>query len=377
MGATKIWVKDQSRCEGAILSGEEVEVIETCYGANDFVIEFFKHSGLWDIAVGLYPDLLKKENGKDWRALNGVMLIKELMKIGRVSGAGKVLSDAHLVVMAGFNLEEVKAKESKGKNIMIEETLGNHLSRISVQTSMKSLYEHVKYIRGRKWIRGKIYAADAHEIIVPYGQEYEGMGAVGEKQGYKIVLLLNIEKDRERIVGFALGPLQASERGLLKNILDRLEEEVAPVKEIIDLLILDRGYWGAEFFKSLKEGYEIDFVTRFRDEWLDVVKDIDGRLKLGEHRWHQRQEARKRLGNIKVKVTGIEDLPLYNEEEELVINVNAVIAHEYDETGNPLKDEKGRERARMIYATSLETEKRPYRIRKHCYSKTNERNNNG
>ena|GEM_PF-5966471 len=36
---------------------------------------------------------------------------------------------------------------------------------------------------------------------------------------------------------------------------------VAPVSEIIDVLVLDRGYWGVSFFKELHEKYRIDTVT--------------------------------------------------------------------------------------------------------------------
>lgn len=70
-----------------------------------------------------------------------------------------------------------------------------------------------------------MYAADAMEIIIPYGEKYENIGHVGDKKGYKLVVLLNINPGCERIVGFSLAPLQRSERAMLREILEHLDKK--------------------------------------------------------------------------------------------------------------------------------------------------------
>lgn len=361
----RLWIRDDAGCREAILKGEEVEVVPSAYGENDFFIEFLMGSGLWHNITGMYPDILKKDNGKPWKALNGVELIRELADVDRIAHCGKVLSDLRLMMIAGFNVEEVMRARESGKFIIHPETLGNHLNRISPRSSQKTMLEHVRLLRKKRWIRGGVYVADAHEIIVPYGREFEKLGRVGKKYGYKLVILLNIEADRERIVGFSLAPLQRSERAMLKEILERLDKEVYPLQKMIKVLILDRGYWGANFLLGLNKRYGFHIVTRARDANLDIVKDIEGLLKSDSLEWKEYKEERSRLGKIRVKCVGIENLPLYNERGKKLGEVSATVADEYDQEGKRLLDEKGRIRPRMYYITTMPTERNPYRTRRY------------
>ena len=384
MDELKICWKDNQHCEKVILDGEEVEVKESRYGGNDFVIEFLVRSGLMEKMDNMYPTLLKKHNGKPWQALNRVEIIRELMKVGCIAGVGKVIHDSSLIAMCGFNLEEIEKNERKEKGVMIPETLSNHLNRIPEKSCMSTFYDYVKYIRQRKWIRGKVYVADAHEIIIKYGRKFEDLGKTGNKYGYKLVILMNIEEGRERIIGFALAPLQTGERELLLDIFSHLEKAVAPIKEIIDVLILDRGYWGAHFLWLLKKKYKIDFVTRVRDRSLDISKDVEGLIKLKQTKWQRTIEVKKRQGKkfeIQVEYTGVGDLLLEDKEKRTKLKVNAVVANEYDMEGNLLLDrdkneegndekekdeemeEKEEQQGPIIYVTSLPVD-HPYRIRR-------------
>ncbi|MDI6894529.1 MAG: hypothetical protein QME70_07970 [Bacillota bacterium] len=84
---------------------------------------------------------------------------------------------------------------------------------------------------------GKVYAADGFVIEV-YGKTYERAGRVWDPdggrwvRGYKVVILLNLEEGRERIVGVAMGPVGTDERVLLCEILDALSERVCSVREM-------------------------------------------------------------------------------------------------------------------------------------------------
>jgi len=47
------------------------------------------------------------------------------------------------------------------------------------------------------------------------------------------------------------------------------------VREIIESLTLDRGYWGAHFLWELKHKWGTDFITLVRDDDLDFVKHVE------------------------------------------------------------------------------------------------------
>lgn len=363
-----VWFHNNSICEEVILTRGKYEWVLTGYGENDFWLEFLVGSGLWETMVNMKPTELKKQNGKPSNALNGIEVIRELADINAISHCGKILSDVRLMSIAGFNIEEVERKSKKGKLVIDPETLSNHLSRISPQSVQRSFIEHVRLLRQRRWIRGKVYAADAMEIIIPYGRKYENIGKVGEKWGYKLVILLNITSGRERIVGFSLAPLQTSEKTMLREMLEYLNKEIAPLKEWMDILVMDRGYWGAEYLIGLKKDFGIDYVTRARDEGLEVVEYIECSLKEKDIKWVWSMEEHSQFGKIKVRSGAIEDIPVYDKRGKEIGLTNAVVSEEKDLKGESLKDADGNIR-RFCYITSLPTKKSPVKIRKYYRSR--------
>jgi hypothetical protein len=109
----KVWFHNNPACEKAIVEREEYDAVLTGYGENDFWIEFLVGSVLWETMVGVEPTELRKRNGKPPRALNGIEVIRELAEIKAISHCGKVLSDARLMLIAGFNVEDVKLAQQK------------------------------------------------------------------------------------------------------------------------------------------------------------------------------------------------------------------------------------------------------------------------
>jgi len=366
-----LWLHRQQRCLEAIRAGEDVEVVPTSYGGNDFILEFLMGSGLWSILTDMEPDELKKENGAPWRALNGVEVIRELARVDRIAHVGKILADTRLMLLAGFNAEQVSQASRRGRFVIDPETLANHLDRISPRSAQRAFLEHLRLMRRRRWIRGQVYAADAHEIIVPYGRAAARLGRVGEKYGYKLVVLLNVTPERERVVGFVLAPLPCSERTLLRILLRGLERGIGPVRTWMKVLVLDRGYWGARLLLGIKKKYGVDVVTRMQHEELDVVKDIEGLLALAPPgSWVRSREQRSRLGEIEVRCTGLEDLVLRDGDGKEVGTIQAVVADEFDLQGRPLRDPvSGEERGRWYYATTLPVKRNPMRVRVYYLSR--------
>jgi len=60
--AIKVWIRNEKKIEEAIINGEEVRVVESDFGANEFVIDFLKEAGFWDIITGMLPKM-GKDNG--------------------------------------------------------------------------------------------------------------------------------------------------------------------------------------------------------------------------------------------------------------------------------------------------------------------------
>ena len=290
---------------------------------------------------------MRKENGKPWRALNGVEVLRELARIDRIGHCGKLLRDTRLMLVAGFNAEALARARQRRGPAATPETLANHLNRIRPRAAAQGFGEHLALRRRQRWVRGTTCAADAHEIIVPYGRQGERLGKVGEKYGYKLVLLFNITPGRERVVGYVLAPLHHGERTLLRVILRALQRRFGPVGEWLRTLVLDRGYWGAEYLLDLHRRYRIDLVTRAQHEELGVVQDLEGLLAAGPVDWQSQRERHSRLGLIEARCAGFEGLDLRNEDGRVVGQINAVVADEFDAAGAPLLGEDGQPRPRF------------------------------
>ena len=350
MKTWQLWRENKAEISARLERGEDLDGYNSAFGENDLIIGFLMVEGFWNVLVETKADLLKKENGYEPRILNGLWVLCELAGVGRIAQSGKVLGDGALLRMVGFQAEEIEEARSEGRLRVDTETLSNHLGRISEASVEESWNEHVKLLISKRYNRGRIYAVDGSYITIPYGQaeNYEGAGKVGEARGYKLVVLLNIEPGRERVIGWALGGLECSEKTLLKKILQRLRKLLGPPRDWIDLLVFDRGYWGAQFLTELKEVEGIDYVTRAGNDNLDFVKDVEGLSRLADTRWHEVEETHSRLGEIRARMAGFEDVPLIDAKGKHWGDCQAVIAEEYDQQGRRIP-----ERPRFCYATSL------------------------
>jgi len=143
-----------------------------------------------------------------------------------------------------------------------------------------------------------------------------------------------------------------------------LDRRFGPLHDWMDTLVLDRGYWGAEFLLGLKRRYGTDVVTRAQHDELAVVKDIEGLLRAEPVPWRWHRERHSRLGKMEVRCAGFEGLDLRDEHGRIVGRVNAVAAEEY-EPGRTrrMRDARGEERPRFDYVTTLPAARAPHRIR--------------
>ena len=169
---------------------------------------------------------------------------------------------------------------------------------------------------------------------------------------------------RLRFIGCALGPINSDERALLTHIFQDIEKYLGKgkLKEIIDSLTLDRGYWGGHFLWKLNKRWGVNFATLVRDDDLDFVKHVEYYLRGVEptfkERWIKVTKRGKKIRK-RIRICGINGLYLrrYSKQgkEKDLGKVNAVVVYD--------KDRKGRER-RRIYVTTLDARKDPFKIYK-------------
>ena len=271
MADQQVLRRDMPGVAEAMKHGEEVVFIESKFGCNDHLLNWLNEKGFWPIWQSTQPDL-KRDGGVPPECLNGLFAAMTLSGLEAIQYANPMLTDGRLMAEVGFNLMEVQDKLKNGEGAIHRDTLRNHLKRILIAESKRAFYEHVALMRNRKWLRGGVYAADGMKIVVTSGNSYEGCGRVWDPDtrryvyGYKVVYIFNLSPNRPRIVALAVGPINMDERELLLEALRDLRAHVCPPKDMIDVLVLDRGYWGARYFSELIGEFGLDIVTLCRSD---------------------------------------------------------------------------------------------------------------
>jgi Transposase DDE domain len=368
--AFRIWEKDRSRVEQDIVEGRPFQVWDTERGRFDAMFDFLLRSGLWDAATGMRPSGLKKDNGIGYPLLNGVECLREMAGIDTPANCGPLLKDPYLLERIGFTAERIHNCLAKDRGVVDTETLLNHLSRFTEKDLEGGFLEHLQVIRHKRWLRGGVYAVDGHDIVIPYGKGYEGARRISDgAYGYKLLVLLNLQDDCELIVGYLLGGLQENEITMLRRLLARLDHTIGPLREWLKILLMDRGYWGTDLFCELKQDYGIDFVSRVRDEKLDIHDDLQRQVEEAGRSWAEIEEQRQFSGRQekqKVRLTALRPITLISDESEAhrQVAVHVVVAVQSHMDGSPIRDKKGKDISRTDYVTSLSPGRHGVKVRR-------------
>ena len=281
----KVWSLDKKKTMEAYEALKPFFLSEGGVGKSDYMIAFLKTAGLWDTLINAQPTLLKKENGKDIRQLNEIVLVKELLGIKHIANTGMMLRDGDLMAMLGFNIEKMTKSDNSLVGIAHKNTLRNHLNRIPTDESYKKWYDQVQFLRKKKWLRGGVYALDGYEIEVSIDDsEYEGAGKVWcpnenrWKYGYKLLLLVNVAEGRERIVGAYLDKIETHETKMFYAMMAHIEQYLCPLEDLMDTLLFDRAYWDEKLLRYLKEEKGIDWVTLGKSNTNLVKEEMKERI---------------------------------------------------------------------------------------------------
>jgi hypothetical protein len=355
----RVWEKDRARVEQDIVAGRPFDAFISERGRFDAMFDFMLRSGLWTPATAMRPSGLKKDNGIPYRLLNGVECLREMAGIDTPANCGPLLKDAYLLERIGFTAEKIEKHLARDRTVIDPESLSNHLARFTEPDLEAGFLQHLEVIRHKRWLRGGVYAVDGHDILIPYGQGYEGARRISQgSYGYKLLVLLNIQDGCEVIVGYILGGLQESEITMLRRMLARLDKTMGPLREWLKILLMDRGYWGTDWFCELKQDYGIDFVSRVRDEKLDLNRNIQRQVEELDRSWASFEEERQFSGRQErqtVRVTALRPITLISDETPAhrQIAVNVVVAIQSHADGTAILDQNGKDISRTDYVTSL------------------------
>src|ERR1700674_1262338 len=355
----RIWEKDRARVEQDIVEGRPFDAFVSELGRFDAMFDFMLRNGLWQAATEMRPSQLKKANGIPYRLLNGVECLREMAGIDTPTNCGPLLKDAYLLERIGFTAEKVKKRLAKDRTVIDPESLSNHLARFSELDLEAGFLQHLEVIRGKRWLRGGVYAVDGHDILIPYGKGYEGARRISQgSYGYKLLVLLNIQDSCELIVANIWAGLEESEITMLRRLLARLDKTMGPLRQWLKILLMDRGYWGTDLFCELKQDYGIDFVSRVRDEGLDLHGPIQRQLEEPDRSWSSFQEQRQFSGRQEtqnVRVTALRPITLISDDPPAhrQIAVNVVVAIQSHPDGTAILDKNGKDISRTDYVTSL------------------------
>jgi len=353
----RLWQKNRERAVEEILVGAPFRILESECGQYDGLLDFMLQHGLWAAATEMRPSELKKDNGIPFNVLNGLECLREMAGLETPAHCGPLLKDAYWMERIGFTAERVEAGPVEDENIIDPESLNNHLARFTPADLEAGFLRHVAVIRQKRWLRGGVYAVDGHDILIPYGKDYEGAASTQEgSYGYKLLVLLNVQPECELVVGYVLGSLRESEITLLRRLLARLDQAMGPLKEWLKILLMDRGYWGTDLFCELKQDYGMDFVSRVRDEKMEINTVIQRAIAEPNRGWNHQWEERELAGRKQRQQVLTSVLPsqlLVSDQSERVIEVNLVVAEQRHEEGSPILDKKGKDISWTTYVTTL------------------------
>ena len=186
------------------------------------------------------------------------------------------------------------------------------------------------------------------------------------------MILMNVEEDRERLVGFAIGPIQMDERKLLIKIFEDLEKHVDKMKNIMDVIVLDRGYWGYDFLqKTIVEKYKTNYVVIAKESFNFVKEDMRHLIDTNQLKFEDRQlfnRSKKELEPIKIASVSDVMHGYVNKAQPYQGFVNVVIVKKKKQNKKDSKDKKDKNnkkrRDEIFYVTNMDVKKKALRIPK-------------
>jgi hypothetical protein len=127
---------------------------------------------------------------------------------------------------------------------------------------------------------------------------------------------------------------------------------VAPVSKIIDVLVLDRGYWGVSFFRESHEKYRIDTVTLGKSN-LNACEDVRSLVALEGKASVKRENNKGEVTSYLREIIPVEDVEVVSDNGD-TSKMNTVFTQKIKESTGKISE--------AVYFTTLPVSRVPERI---------------
>jgi len=255
------------------------------------------------IEMGVFQALEAIKISRERKGIPDELLLRTLAvlpfveAIGLSAAAGRLFQDAAILIRLGYSIEhleegfnqrhhsshEAKGEESKPCHI---DVLRQELARIDLASLDAFRKKCIRQLFERKLVRGKLYAIDG----------------TGLKEGYRVVGLLNVHKDRALWLSWRVIEGRASEKGKEASVVRSMVEEVreAGGEDAIAWLLMDALYADGPLLAWLEYGLGIHALVRLPQDRL-LYEDLRGLVEGGLVSWETHTDRRYVAGHKQVR----------------------------------------------------------------------------
>ena len=185
--------------------------------------------------------------------------------------AGSLFADAAILLQLGFTPVQIR----EGFNGRYRNSHGAK-STESLPYHPESLREEMKRIKPESWKAfRRRHIRDLFQLRLVRGTVY-AIDGTGLGKRWRLVVLLNVNRERILIVNWRLLPGDASEKGKLEaSIVLDMVKEVLEIggPQAISWLLMDALYADGPLLGTLKYGYHIDSLVRVPED-RDIYTDM-------------------------------------------------------------------------------------------------------
>lgn len=253
------------------------------------------------IELGVFKALETIRVERDRRGIPDELLLSTLAvlpfveAIGLSASAGRLFEDAAILMRLGYSVEHLKEgfnrrhhgdEKQEGSKPCHVEVLRQELARIEPGSLEEFRKQCIRELFERKLVRGRIYAID-------------GTG-LGDR--YRVVGLLNVDREQALWLGWRVLDGKASEKGKEASVVRSMVEELRELggEDAIERLLMDALYADGPLLAYLEYGMGIHALVRLPEDRL-MYEDLSGMAEAGLLEWETHTDVRYVAGHKQVR----------------------------------------------------------------------------
>lgn len=253
-----------------------------------------------------------------------------------------LFGDIGLLMTLGWTASQIKegvCKRGKGKHAgpIHKDTLPDCLERLSCEEVTKSLNDGIKLLRKIGVKFSGDFAVDATDLRTTSKCKGRGAKRIEHKKrdkdgnlvtisetiyGFKLLLVFDVHN--RYVAAAKMVPIQQSENPLLLELVEQARKNIG--KDVIKLILVDRGFLDGGRLWTLKHKWGIDFVIPAKTN-LIITNDIRGMRNMAEDENLHRQEWETKKGAVRtVGVAGLKTFDEYRNPKRKKAEIEAINA---------------------------------------------------